>query len=407
MSAVRSPYRRSNWYDGIRLEADYDNVLSTRDENRHNDLRAKMAAGYSGKENDHLEDSVDANIARLLKLLESKYLSTDTDFKPVDFAPKSQYFTLDVISEIAFGEAFGNLEADDDVASYIKASDETIPFIIVLGIFPWLARIVYSWPCKYLLPSDKDKDGMGKLMRIAKAVSAERFGENRKDRRDMLGSFIRHGLSQQEMQHEILLQLVAGSDTTAQAIRGTLLYIVTNPPVQEKLLRELSTAKISNPIKDAEARELPYLQAVIKEGLRIYPPVTGLFLKEVPPGGDTLNGIFVPGGACIGSAAFGVMRNPKIWGNDANLFRPERWLEADRETLQQMELNLELSFGYGRYQCLGKNIARMELNKIFVGLLRHFEFTIVDPGSPWVSVNWGLFLQKDMWMRVTRREATF
>jgi hypothetical protein len=101
----------------------------------------------------------------LIQLLESKYLSTDTDFKPVDFAPKAQYFTLDVISEIAFGEAFGNLEADDDVASYIKATEETIPLIVFLGIFPWLARILFSWPCKYLLPSDKDPLGMGKLMR--------------------------------------------------------------------------------------------------------------------------------------------------------------------------------------------------------------------------------------------------
>ena len=183
------------------------------------------------------------------------------------------------------------------------------------------------------------------------------------------------------------------------------MYIVTNAPVQEKLLRELSTAKISNPIKDAEARELPYLQAVIKEGLRIYPPVTGLFLKEVPPGGDTLNGIFVPEGACIGSAAFGVMRNPKIWGQDANLFRPERWLEADRETLQRMELNLELNFGYGKYQCLGKNIARIELNKIFVEVrfftlrlgtssLSHLTFLapstfrVYDCGS-WIALDFG------------------
>jgi hypothetical protein len=100
----------------------------------------------------------------LIRLIESKYLSTDTDFKPVDFAPKTQYFTLDVISEIAFGEAFGNLEADDDVASYIKASEELMPFIVFLGIFPWLARMVYSWPCKYLLPTDKDEIGLGKLM---------------------------------------------------------------------------------------------------------------------------------------------------------------------------------------------------------------------------------------------------
>jgi cytochrome P450 len=136
--------------------------------------------------------------------------------------------------------------------------------------------------------------------------------------------------------------------------------------VQANLFKELSNAKISNPIKDAEARELPYLQAVIKEGMRIFPPVTGLFLKEAPPGGDTLNGVFIPEGTCIGSSAFGVMRNPKIWGKDACLFRPERWLEGDSEEIQQKDLNLELVFGYGRYQCLGKNVARMELNKIFV-----------------------------------------
>jgi hypothetical protein len=163
----------------------------------------------------------------LIQLLESKYLSTDTDFKPVDFAPKSQYFTLDVISEVAFGEAFGNLEADDDLSSYIKASEDVIPVLVLLGIFPWLARIVHSWPCKYLLPSEKDKDGMGKIMwsvlfhlfsflslilvlplsRMAKVVSAERYGENKKERRDMLGSFVRHGLTEREMRTEIILQL--------------------------------------------------------------------------------------------------------------------------------------------------------------------------------------------------------
>ena len=47
ISAVRSPYRRSNWYDGMRLEPDHDHVLSERDENRHNVLRTKMAAGVS------------------------------------------------------------------------------------------------------------------------------------------------------------------------------------------------------------------------------------------------------------------------------------------------------------------------------------------------------------------------
>jgi cytochrome P450 len=57
------------------------------------------------------------------------------------------------------------------------------------------------------------------------------------------------------------------------------LYIVSNAQVQATLLQEISNAAISNPIRDSEARKLPYLQAVIKEGLRMYPPATGLFLK--------------------------------------------------------------------------------------------------------------------------------
>lgn len=107
---------------------------------------------------------MDVNIARLIQLLDSKYVSTDTQFRPVDFAPKSTYLTLDIISDIAFGKSFGNLKADNDTVSYIRGIEETMSFIVLLGIFPWLARIVFSWPCKYLLPSDKDAAGMGKLM---------------------------------------------------------------------------------------------------------------------------------------------------------------------------------------------------------------------------------------------------
>jgi hypothetical protein len=124
---------------------------------------------YSGKENDHLEGSIDSNIAKLIKLLESKYLSTDTVYKPVDFAPKSQFFTIDVISEIAFGKSFGNLEADEDTSSYIKATEEIFPMIILLGTFPWLAQVFFSRPFKGLLPSDTDAAGMGKLMGFVNA----------------------------------------------------------------------------------------------------------------------------------------------------------------------------------------------------------------------------------------------
>ncbi len=79
-----------------------------------------------------------------------------------------------------------------------------------------------------------------------------------------------------------------------------------------------------------------------------------------------INGQFVPGGTAIGWSIFGITRDKGVWGEDADQFRPERWLEVSPEKFKDMESTLELVFGYGKYQCLGKGIAMMELNKIFV-----------------------------------------
>ncbi|PMD29002.1 pisatin demethylase [Hyaloscypha variabilis F] len=406
-SAVRSPYVRSNWYDGLRFDPGHNTVLSESDEQVHLVLRTKMGAGYSGKEIDHLEQSIDANIAQLVELLTTKYLSTTDCYKPVDLAPKFQYFTLDVISDIAFGKSLGNLEADQDVWSFIKTVQDSTPLVIFLAIFPGLSKIFFSRLCERFWPKVTDSDGLGKLMAIAKDVVAERFGPNRKTHRDMIGSFIRHGLTQREAEAEAVLQFFAGAETSAIAIRATLLYITTNPQVCNSLLSELSSATISDPITDEEARKLPYLQAVIKEGLRLYPPITGLALKLVPAGGDTLKGHYIPGGTKIGWTPFGMMMNTEVWGADAKLFRPERWFEGSSDEKKRREMDVDMVFGYGKYLCLGRNIALMELNKIFVQLLRNFDFAVVDPTQPWKTYNVGLHMQSDMWMRVTKRIPSF
>jgi cytochrome P450 len=127
-------------------------------------------------------------------------------------------------------------------------------------------------------------------------------------------------------------------------------------------------------------------------------------LKEVPPGGDMVNGVFVPGGTGIGWSTYGLMRNVKIWGDDADVFRPERWFEGTAEEIRKKEIDVDLAFGYGKYQCLGKNVASLELNKVFVELLRNFEFTVVNPAEPWKSFNAGLWIHHNMGLRVTKRE---
>jgi cytochrome P450 len=106
---------------------------------------------------------------------------------------------------------------------------------------------------------------------------------------------------------------MAGSDTTATAIRATLLYLIMHPRVTSKLRTEISSNPISSPIRDAEARKPPYLQAITKEGLRIFHPVVGLMSKEVPPGGDVINNQFVPGGTKIGYGAYSIFLDEATW----------------------------------------------------------------------------------------------
>ncbi|CZR54663.1 related to pisatin demethylase (cytochrome P450) [Phialocephala subalpina] len=402
---VRSAYVRSDFYDGMRTEPGIDSVLSQRDDEKHNTLRTKMAAGYSGKENDNLEDTIDRSVLALVNLIDKKYISSKEIFRPFDFGRKAQYFTLDVISDVAFGECFGDLESDGDMYEYIKTIETFMPALMIFSVYPWLNKILESSFMKRFLPSDKDLTGVGKLKGIAKRVVGERFGPDAKDHRDMLGSFIRHGLTQDEAISSTVVQIIAGSDSTATAIRSTLLHIITNPSITSKLLDEISRTFPSSPISNIEALSLPYLQATIKEGLRICPPATALLSKEVPIGGDTINNLFVPAGTKIGWCPWAIFRNKEIWGEDADYFRPERWLEGDEGKRREMEGGLDLVFSGGKWQCLGKNVALIELNKVFVELLRNFEISVVDPTkAPWKSINKGFFLQSEMWLRAERRE---
>lgn len=152
-------------------------------------------------------------------------------------------------------------------------------------------------------------------------------------------------------------------------MRATFLFLITSPKVYAKLIAEIDAAiqagEISAPITDLEAKKLPYLQACIKEGLRIWPPFTGLLMKTVNKGGEVIKGRFVPEGTSIGHCGWGIQRRP-VFGNDVEAFRPERWLEADPEQLKEMEKTVDLIFGSGRWGCLGKSIVYIELNKIFV-----------------------------------------
>lgn len=91
-----------------------------------------------------------------------------------------------------------------------------------------------------------------------------------------------------------------------------------------------------------------------------------LFPKVVPRHGDVLGGKFVRGGTKIAVDTWSMGRRADIYGEDVDVFRPERFLEVSTQKRAEMVRTAELIFGSGRYTCPGKNMALMELNKVFV-----------------------------------------
>ena len=184
-------------------------------------------------------------------------------------------------------------------------------------------------------------------------------------------------ITKDEVRDELLIMMLAGSDTTSNAVRSSVYRALQTPGVYEKLIAEIDEAylagKVSRPvITFDEAISLPYFSSFIKEVLRIDPSAPGIYPRVAPKGGYTLNGLFVPEGTVVSTNAWVNNRNKEVYGQDADDFNPERWMESEEKSTT-ME-NLSFTFGYGPRICLGKNIALIELHKVVFQVCRLKDF---------------------------------
>ncbi|THH32676.1 hypothetical protein EUX98_g1523 [Antrodiella citrinella] len=209
-------------------------------------------------------------------------------------------------------------------------------------------------------------------------------------------------MSDTELLGHMTALIFAAMDTTSGALAHILQVLSEHPDAQEKLRQEIKTARGDQEyIEYDELMNLPYLEAVCRETLRLYSPttvMTRVTTKDVlmplstplrGRDGTMMNELVVPEGTgiVIGILAYNI--DPAIWGPDAHLWKPERWLEPLPGTVTNAHApgiysNLMTFLGGGR-ACIGFKFAQLEMKAVLSVLLEHFKFSPSDKEVYW---NW-------------------
>ena len=104
------------------------------------------------------------NLAALQELIDRKYISTATEYRPMELSHKIMFFTLDVIADLGVGETLGFVANDEDMHRYIATNDKWFPAITVFLEMPFVHSLLGTWPFTKLAPTSSDAYGFGKLM---------------------------------------------------------------------------------------------------------------------------------------------------------------------------------------------------------------------------------------------------
>lgn len=185
---------------------------------------------------------------------------------------------------------------------------------------------------------------------------------------------------------------MAGVDTTSAAILWAMTELINHPHVSKKLRVEIeSVVGSSRLVKESDVPNLPYLQAVIKETLRIHPP--GALLRRQCNQDCKLGGFDLKQGTKILINTYAIMRDPKIW-DEPDKYEPERFLNnnnsSDHQAFEQMGTKGQdfrfLPFGSGRRACIGQPHASIVLHATIGSLIQCFDWKLKDVGKIDVQV---------------------
>lgn len=379
---------RSEYYDAfVSIQR---GLFNTRDRVEHTRKRKTISHTFSTKSIGQFEQYMHHNLETLVQQWDKLSEQAAGGYAKFDSLNWFNYTAFDIIGDLAFGAPFGMLEKGADIAEIRSSPDappKYAPAIEVLnrrgevsgtiGCWPWIKPYAKYLPDPFFTKGVKAVEN---LAGIAVARVKQRLDDAAEtDRVDLLARLMEgkdengNKLGRQELTAEALTQLIAGSDTTSNTSCAILFHVLKHPKVLKKLQAELDEAVPTSqdvPVFE-QVKDLPYLDCVIKETMRIHSTSSLGLPRLVPAGGADILGRHYPAGVALSVPSYTIHHSTAIWGSDAEEFVPERW-----QKVTDAQKNAFIPFSYGPRACVGRNVAEMELALIVSTVFVNYQFEL-------------------------------
>ncbi|KAI0870729.1 cytochrome P450 [Hypoxylon argillaceum] len=287
----------------------------------------------------------------------------------------TEMVAFDVLGEMAFGQSFNCIARGEPHywqemifkhLYFVTVADNLrrLPFVLTV------ARVLAP-----ILTAVRNKHSQFTRDKVAERMANK---NSRKDFMSHLVSKVESGqVDREEMTAHASTLIIAGGETVATFLAATVYYLLKTPEVYDTMRKEIRNRfPTYESINATSAQQLPYLQAVISEGLRIYPPGSQGFPRLSP--GYAIDGEWIPQGTEIYTSAWAVTHNPQFF-KDPMKFDPSRWMKEKSTDIKEASQ----PFSLGPRGCLGRNFALVELNLILSKLCWKYDMELMDQSLDW------------------------
>lgn len=318
------------------------------------------------------------------------------DGTTVDLSPLFFRLTLDSATEFLLGEGTHSLATNGD-DGFSKAMDDAQAWIAALSFwkvlskfFPWTTadRRQFKQNCEFVhrFVDGYVEKGLAKRQQLLE-------GKDSKTRYTFIDELVRQTDDRVRIRSEILNILLAGRDTTASLLTNVWWVLSKRPDIWTKLQDEIARLDGAQPTFD-QLKELRYLRALLNESLRMHPvvPQNSREAEEattLPLGGgpDGKSPLFIGKGQIVAWTTYAMHRRHDLFGEDAEEFKPERWLDDPATGKKGLRAGWEyLPFNGGARICLGQQYALTEASYVCVRLCQAFSgIESRDEREEWVE----------------------